>query len=81
MNGKGQPGQSHPNPEAEVDNESLDQELVCTTVHEVEEPLLSSIGSVMPDVTSSIPLLVIEIVLSVPSSVLLLGHSETFSVD
>ena len=80
MDGHWQPDDSHPDLEDEVDNESLQEELVGTTVHEMEEPLLSGIGSVMPDVTSCVGRLVVEILLSVPSSVLHLRHSESLTV-
>ncbi len=80
MDGEGEESDSGPDSDTEVDDESLDEELVSTTVEEMEEPLLGSIGSMMPDVASHVSLLLIEIVLSVPSSVLLFGYSETLSV-
>ena len=43
---------SQPNLAAVVYHVSLDEELSCTTVHEVEEPLLGGVGSVVPDVAS-----------------------------
>ena len=80
MNGEWQPGQSDPDSETEVNNPSLDEELWSSTVQEVEEPLLGGIRSVMPDVTSGISRLLIEVLFSIPGSVLHLWHSETFTV-
>ena len=74
-------GHSSPDPYAEVDNESLDEELVGTTVHEVEEPLLSGLRSMVPDVTSCKGRLLVEVLFTVPCSVLSLGHAKAFSVD
>ena len=80
MDGEGQPGDSQPNLAPEIDDESLDEELVGASVQEVEEPLLGGVGSMMPDVPSHETLLLVEVVLAVPSSVLHFGHSQTFSV-
>ena len=80
MEGKWQEGQSSPDSESEVNDPSLDEEFSSASVQEVEEPLLSSIGSVMPDVSSAVTGLLVEILLSIPSSVLLLWYSETFTV-
>ena len=43
MDSHREPDDSHPDLEDEVHNESLEEELVGTTIHEVEEPLLSGI--------------------------------------
>jgi len=43
VNGEGKPGNSNPNLETEVNNESLNKEFVCASVKEMEEPLLSRI--------------------------------------
>ena len=80
MDGEGQPGESEPDPEAEVDHEALDEELVGAAVEEVEEPLLSGVRSVMPDVPAHVALLLVEVVLSVPGSVLHLRHSQPLAV-
>ena len=80
MEGEWQEGQSSPDSESEVNDPSLDEEFSSASVQEVEEPLLSSIGSVMPDVSSAVTGLLVEILLSIPSSVLLLWYSETFTV-
>ena len=57
MDGEGQPGESEPDLHTEVNNESLQEELVSTAVQEVEQPLLSGVRSVMPDVTTGVTLL------------------------
>ena len=80
MEGEWQEGQSSPDSKSEVNDPSLDEEFSSASVQEVEEPLLSSIGSVMPDVSSAVTGLLVEILLSIPSSVLLLWYSETFTV-
>lgn len=80
VDGEGEQSDSGPDLHAKVNHESLNEELVNTTVQEVEQPLLSGVGSVMPDVASNVTLLVVEIVLTVPGSVLHLGHSETLAV-
>ena len=81
VDGYGEPADSEPDSKAEVNDESLDEELGGTTVEEMEEPLLGSVRSVMPDVASHVGFLLIEVVLSVPSSVLHLWHSQTFAVN
>ena len=81
MDGEWQPGDSQPDLAAEVNNESLQEELVGTSVEEVEEPLLGSVGSVVPDVATDVTLLIVEIVLTIPSLVHHLGYSETLTVD
>ncbi len=75
-----QPSQSDPDLEDKVNYESLDEELVGSSIEEMEQPLLSGVGSVMPDITSCKPLLLVEVCFSVPCSELLLGHSQTFSI-
>ena len=80
MEGEWHPGHSSPDSNAEVNDPSLDEELSSASVQEVEEPLLSGIRSVMPDVASAESTLVIEVLLSIPSSVLLLWYSKTLSV-
>ena len=47
-----QPGEAHPYTDGEVADPSLDNEASEAAVHEVEEPLLSSVGAMMPDVAS-----------------------------
>jgi len=80
VDGEGEESDSGPNSDTEVNNESLDEELVGTAVEEVEEPLLGGVGSVMPDVPSHVTLLLIEVVLSVPGSVLHLWHSQALAI-
>ncbi len=81
VDGEGQPCESQPDLNAEVDDESLQEELVCATVQEVEQPLLSSVGSVVPDVATAVTFLVVEVVLAIPSLVHHLRHTETFTVN
>ena len=80
MEGEWQESNSSPDSESEVNDPSLDEEFSSASVQEVEEPLLSSIGSVMPDVSSAVTGLLVEILLSVPCSILLLWYSETFTI-
>jgi len=80
VDGEGEESDSGPDSDSEVNDESLDEELVSTAVEEVEEPLLGGVGSVMPDVPSDITLLLVEIVLSVPGPVLHLWHSQTLAI-
>ena len=81
VNGGWKPCKSEPDSATEVNNPSLDEELAGTTVKEVEQPLLGGIGSVMPDVTSSICGFLIEILFSIPCSVLHFWYSKTLSID
>ena len=45
---------SSPNANTVVNNNSLDDVLSEASVHEMEEPLLSSVGSMMPDISPSV---------------------------
>ena len=81
MDGEWQPCESEPDLDTEVDDESLQEELVGTTVEEMEEPLLSGVGSVMPDVATGVTFLCVEVVLAIPCLVHHLGNTETLSVD
>ena len=81
MDGEWQPGESDPDSETEINNPSLDEEFSSSTVEEVEEPLLGGVRSMMPDVTSSVGRLLIEVLFSIPSSVLHLWYSKTLSVS
>ena len=79
MEGEGHPGNSEPHSHAEVHNPSLDEEALNASVHEMEEPLLGGVRSVMPDVTTDVRRLLVEILLTVPGSPLLLGYSESLA--
>ena len=46
----------------------------------MEEPLLSSVGSVMPDVTSCKRRLLIEVFLAIPCAPVLVWYSKSFTV-
>ena len=43
MEGYGEPRNSEPNAEAVVDDDSVNEESLETTVHEMEEPLLGGV--------------------------------------
>ena len=77
---EGDPGKSEPHSEHEVAHVSLDEEALGATVQEMEEPLLRSVRSVMPDVTTGVGGLLVEILLTVPGSPLLAGHAESLAV-
>ena len=79
MEGEWHPSDSEPDSHSEVHHPSLDEEALHTSVHEVEKPLLGSVGSVMPDVATHVRTLLVEILLAIPGSPLLLGHSEALS--
>ena len=79
MEGEWHPGDSEPDSHSEVHHPSLNEESLHTSVHEMEEPLLGSVRSVMPDVTTDVRGLLIEILLTIPSSPLLLGDSKSLS--
>ena len=81
VEGDWHPREPHPNAEAEIDNPSLNEELVGTAIHEMEEPLLCSVRSVVPDISSGVTRLLIKVFLAIPSTVLHLGNSETFAID
>merc|ERR1712070_1248836 len=53
VEGEWQESDSTPDTHAVVHHISLDEELASTSVQEMEEPLLCSIRSVMPDVATS----------------------------
>ena len=79
MESHGYPGEAEPNAEGEVVHPSLQNKALETSVHEMEEPLLGSVGTMMPDVASRIRCFLIEVLFSVPSSPLLLGYTQTFA--
>ena len=70
-----------PDLNAIVNDVSLEEEPVGTAVHEVEEPLLGRLGPVVPNVSSGVTRLLVEVFLAIPSTVLHLGYSETLAVD
>ena len=75
-----EPCDSEPDSQAVVDNDTVEEEALEATVQEVEEPLLGGVGTMVPDVASSVSALLIEVLLTVPSSVLHLWDAETFTV-
>ena len=72
---------STPDAHAVVHHVSLNEELASSTVQEVEEPLLGSVRSVVPDVATAVARLLVEVFFTVPGPVLHLGHAQTLSVD
>lgn len=79
MEGSRDPGNSEPHSESVVDDDSVEEEALEATVHEMEEPLLGGVGAMMPDVATGVSTLLVEVLLAVPGSPLHLGHTETLS--
>ena len=52
--GSWDPAHSKPDSASEVNNPSLNEEFAGTTEQEMEQPLLSGVRSMMPDVTSGV---------------------------
>ena len=77
----GEPCDSEPDSQAVVNDHTVEEEAFEAAVHEVEEPLLGGVGAMVPDVTSSVGRLLIEVLFSIPSSVLHLWYSKTLSVS
>ena len=80
MEGYGEPCNSEPDAEAVVDDDTVDEESLEATVHEMEEPLLGSVGTMVPDVASCEGALLVEVLLTIPCAVLHLGHSKALTV-
>jgi len=76
----GEPCDSEPDAEAVVYNNTVDKETFKSTEHEVEQPLLGSVGAVVQDVTAGKGTLLVEVLLAVPGAPLHLGHTKTLSV-
>ena len=80
MEREGQERNSAPDAETEVDNPSLDEEALDTSVEPVEEPLLGCIGAVVENITSCKRRLLVEVFFAIPGSPVLVWHSQPFSV-
>jgi hypothetical protein len=80
MESNGEPCNSEPDTETVVNDDTVDEESLETTVHEVEEPLLGGVGAMVPDVASGESALLIEVLLAVPGAILHLWYSKTLSV-
>ena len=80
MEGDGEPRNPEPNAEPVVDDDTVDEESLEAAVHKVEEPLLSGVGAMVPNVASCEGALLVKVLLTIPGAVLHLGHSKTFSV-
>ena len=76
-----EPCDSEPDAETVVDDDTVDEEALEATEHEVEEPLLSSVGAMVPDVASCVCALLIEVLLAVPGAILHLWYTETFTIS
>jgi hypothetical protein len=50
----GEPSDAEPNAETVVDNNTVEEESLESTVQEVEEPLLGGVGAMVPDVATSV---------------------------
>ena len=75
-----EPCDAEPHAEAEINENTIVEEATEATVQEVEEPLLSSVGPVMPNVAASVGWLLVVILFTVPRTVLHLGNSESLAV-
>ena len=80
MEGDGEPRNTEPYAHAVVNNHTVEEETFEATVQEVEEPLLSRVRAVMPDVATSVGALLVEVFLTVPSAVLHFGDTKTLAV-
>ena len=80
VEGNGEPRNSEPDAETVVDDNTVDEESLEATVHEMEEPLLGGVGAMVPDVASCESALLIEVLLTVPCAVLHLWYSKTFTI-
>lgn len=80
MEADGEPCDSKPDAETVIDDDSVEEEALEATIHKVEEPLLGGVGTMVPDVATSVCCLLVEVLLAVPGSVLHLGHTETLTV-
>lgn len=76
-----EPSDSEPDSQAVVHNHALEEEALEATEHEVVEPLLGSVGTMMPDVAASVGRLLVEVLLAVPGTILHLWHTETLTVS
>ena len=76
-----EPGNAEPNTEAVVDDNTVPEEALKATEHEVVKPLLCRVRAMMPDVTTGVGRLLVEVLLAIPGAVLHLGHTETFTVS
>ena len=74
------PDHSQPDSASEINEKSFESVSTNSTIEEMEKPLLGGVRSVMPDITSSETTLLIEVFFSVPSSILHLWDSKTFSI-
>ena len=72
-------GNASPDLEAVVDDDTVDEEALEATIHEVEEPLLSRVGAMVEDVATGVGALLVEVLLAVPCAPLCLGHAKTLA--
>ena len=72
---------AHPNAKTVINDNTVEEEALYSTIHEVEEPLLGGVGAMMEDVAASIRALLVEILLAIPCTPLSLGHTKTLTVS
>ena len=68
-----------PDAHAVVNEDTVDEEALEATKHEVVEPLLSRVRSVVKNVTTEVGRLLIEVLLSVPGAVLGLRNTKSLA--
>ena len=68
-----------PDAQAVVNEDTVDEEALEATEHEMVEPLLGRVRSVVENVTSEIGRLLIEVLLSVPGTVLGLRNAKSLT--
>lgn len=80
MEAHGEPSDTEPDAKTVVNHDTVEEEALESSVQEVEKPLLGSVGTMVPDVTTSVGRLLVEVLLAIPCAVLHLWHTETLSV-
>ena len=68
-----------PDAHAVVNGDTVDEEALEATVHEVEEPLLSRVRPMVKNVTTEVGRLLIEVLLTVPGAVLSLRNAKSLT--
>ena len=79
MEAAGRENDAAPDAQAVVNEDTVDEEALEATEHEVVEPLLGRVRSVVENVTSEIGRLLIEVLLSVPGTVLGLRNAKSLT--
>ena len=76
----GEPCDSEPHAETEVDDPSLDEEALESSVEPVEEPLLGGVGAMMEDVASREGRLLVVVFFTIPGTPLCLWNTKSLTV-